>query len=313
MFQKIKWSLAFCLLLSRAALIGQDIENSLLWSIHPSLSDQPDSIVAPSYLFGTIHMIDRDLFFIPDTLNSILQEVDEIYFEIDTDNLDASILELFFSMQDKIFFPEGQSIDDYLAPEDGILLDSVLSEQNFPSQMIKSIKPMFLSIIISQSTSSLSAHSYKSYEMVLHELAKAQNLSIKGLESIAEQLSIFDKNPIEQQVEELLTLLKSPSDLGESDLDSLNYYYIHQNLNALDKLISKNFVNSSNMEDQLLKNRNEKWIKKIEEELKMSNQVLYAVGAGHLGGDHGVIALLRNAGYIVEPIIFEWKKDLSRP
>jgi uncharacterized protein YbaP (TraB family) len=54
-------------------------------------------------------------------------------------------------------------------------------------------------------------------------------------------------------------------------------------------------------EDLLLINRNKNWIPVMEK--AMSTQAtFFAVGAGHLPGKDGIISLLRNAGYTVNPV-----------
>ena len=53
--------------------------------------------------------------------------------------------------------------------------------------------------------------------------------------------------------------------------------------------------------EKMLDNRNLNWIPKLED--WMSKKSLFvAVGAGHLAGENGVIHLLRNKGYKVEPV-----------
>jgi uncharacterized protein len=51
----------------------------------------------------------------------------------------------------------------------------------------------------------------------------------------------------------------------------------------------------------LLEERNKNWVPQMEEAMK-AKSIFMGVGAGHLGGDYGVISLLRKAGYSVEPI-----------
>ena len=54
-------------------------------------------------------------------------------------------------------------------------------------------------------------------------------------------------------------------------------------------------------EDLLLVRRNRNWIP-VMGEMMMAKPTFFAVGAGHLGGDEGVVALLREAGYTVKPL-----------
>jgi uncharacterized protein len=54
-------------------------------------------------------------------------------------------------------------------------------------------------------------------------------------------------------------------------------------------------------EDVLLINRNKNWIPVMEKNMLQSG-TFFAVGAGHLPGDDGVISLLRKSGYKVVPV-----------
>jgi uncharacterized protein YbaP (TraB family) len=53
--------------------------------------------------------------------------------------------------------------------------------------------------------------------------------------------------------------------------------------------------------DLLLYDRNKRWAEQIPQ-LAKDNPTLFAVGAGHLGGEKGVISLLRKKGYVVKPL-----------
>ncbi len=71
----------------------------------------------------------------------------------------------------------------------------------------------------------------------------------------------------------------------------------------LPKLYSQ-IATSKDMADEMgpfLSDRNKKWVSRIEDKMSKST-VFFAVGAGHLWGDAGVIALLRKEGYTVEPV-----------
>ena len=54
-------------------------------------------------------------------------------------------------------------------------------------------------------------------------------------------------------------------------------------------------------EAAILSNRNANWLTKMPD-IMAQKPTLFAVGAGHLPGDKGVLNLLRQAGYKVEPV-----------
>ena len=60
-------------------------------------------------------------------------------------------------------------------------------------------------------------------------------------------------------------------------------------------------MSDSQFEKDLLETRNSSWIPKISK-IVAEKPTFFAVGAGHLGGEKGVIALLRKQGFTVKAI-----------
>ncbi len=95
-------------------------------------------------------------------------------------------------------------------------------------------------------------------------------------------------------------------DLKDSGSDILEEYntlltaYLDQNLKELEMLVEKE-EGFDKMEAKLLTDRNDRWIKKMEEQLT-KNATFFAVGAMHLVGEKGLIEQLQAAGYSVEAV-----------
>jgi len=77
--------------------------------------------------------------------------------------------------------------------------------------------------------------------------------------------------------------------------------YKNENIEGLYESVNESLKEDPEFKKAILDNRNNNWISKIGE-LSKDQKVFYGVGAGHLGGDQGVISLLRIAGYTVTPI-----------
>jgi len=73
-----------------------------------------------------------------------------------------------------------------------------------------------------------------------------------------------------------------------------------KDMEGLAKLITEAPDMGGNAEVMIYR-RNRNWIPVMSNYMKTSS-CFFAVGAGHLGGEQGVIQLLRNAGYTVTPI-----------
>jgi hypothetical protein len=133
------------------------------------------------------------------------------------------------------------------------------------------------------------------------KLAKEQKKEVNGFETGQYQASLFDSIPYEEQATGLLQTIDSFTQYRQS-FDSLNLAYKNQDLQAMETLFGKEDKGLDSHMDLLLYNRNRNWVEKLKKILPEKN-IFIAVGAGHLVGEKGVLALLKKAGYAVRPIL----------
>ena len=112
-------------------------------------------------------------------------------------------------------------------------------------------------------------------------------------------MCIFDQIPLEIQLNELRKLVTEES--SQTELEKLIAVYKTEDIDGLYDLINTSPM-MNDYREIMLDNRNKVWIPKIVDAMK-TKSVFVAVGAGHLGGESGVISLLKEAGYRVEPVI----------
>ncbi|MBS1566154.1 MAG: TraB/GumN family protein, partial [Bacteroidetes bacterium] len=137
-------------------------------------------------------------------------------------------------------------------------------------------------------------------EQVIMKEAKKDNKPIFGLETVKFQASVFDSIPYQRQAKDLLKMVDSSANGTDSSDMQLLDVYRKQDLNKMQKM-TEDEEGMSDYIDLLLYNRNADWVRKMPAIMK-DKATLFAVGAGHLGGDKGVISLLRKAGYMVRPV-----------
>ena len=273
-------------------------DKSLLWRISGNgLKDN-------SYLFGTIHLIAKDdLHFSEATIKS-LERCKKIAFEIDMKEMTS--LRTQFSLLTKAFMKDGKTLKDLLSAEDYQLVRQKMDEKGFPAGMFERIKPMFLSMMLSndEAGGGMGGKDSKmtAVEMELWKVAKKQKIKSAGLETAEYQMSVFDKIPYEDQAKMLVESLRSttPAD-GEGELEKMTKLYIDQDIQAMQQMIGSDSSGMAGYEDVLLGQRNRNWIP-VMGKMMLEQPTFFAVGAGHLGGPGGVVALLRAAGYRVEAL-----------
>jgi len=269
-------------------------EKSLLWKISGK------DLSTPSYLYGTIHMINKDDFFLTSPTKSTFKEVNRVAFEINMEDL--SDMSVIFSMMGKIMMAEGTTLKDLLSEEEYDFVDEKFTAMGLPLSLLGRMKPMFLSTFAAggEGGGDMMNGSMVSYEMEFMNMAKEQGKEMAGLETIEFQLSMFDSIPYKDQAEMLVESLKS-TDSGSDQLEQMINLYKSQDIQGMQSMFEEEGGGLEGYEDILLEGRNRNWIPIIE---KMMDEkpTFFAVGAGHLGGETGVIALLRKEGYAVEAI-----------
>ncbi|MCB0669544.1 MAG: TraB/GumN family protein [Saprospiraceae bacterium] len=268
-------------------------ESALLWKIEAGE-------MAPSYIFGTIHMIEKDEYFFTEEIEVALESTRELVLEIDLE--EAMDLGSQIALLQKAIMRGDTTLKDLLSEEDYNSVRDHFEEMGIPFFLFEKVKPMFLTIFASEdmfSGGGLNMDEVKSYELELIEKAKKQSKPVDGLETVDYQMSIFDSIPYRAQAEMLVNSLSEDAEEANV-MDTLVYYYKKQDIVMLDQLLNSD-PTTNKYRTVLLDNRNANWIPIIIEKVK-SQPTFFAVGAGHLAGDYGVLNLLKKEGLKLTPI-----------
>jgi uncharacterized protein len=292
----ISFQLVSCKTSNKASNTNADLEKSLLWKV------TGPGLTKPSYVFGTIHLIDSKDYFLPKGTMSALDDVSNVVFELDMKEM--SDMSKIMSMMNKLYMKDDKTLKDLLSDAEYKAVGDFFQSKGLPLFMFERMKPMFLSIFASgdMSPGDLQSGKMKSYEMELLEMAENAGKSTGGLETVEFQISLFDAIPYEAQAKMLVDAIQKGSNSeGDDEFKKMTDMYKSQDINAMVKMISEEGSDVSGFEDKLLSERNKNWIPLMIEMAK-KQPTLFAVGAGHLGGDTGVIKLLKKTGMKVEPI-----------
>ncbi len=274
--------------------ISEKLENSLLWEI------TGNDLASPSYLYGTIHMIGKDDFFLNEPTKSAFKDSERVTFEINMEEMnDMSIL---FSLISKVMMEDGKRLKDLMNETDYALVKKHFEEAGLPLFLLERVKPMFLSTFASgdMEANPMGSGDVVSYEMEFMTMAQEEEMEMAGLETIEFQMTMFDSIPYEVQADMLVESLKTDSTGGDQFADMVELYKA-QDLAGMQAMFDTDEGGLGDYDELLLINRNKNWIP-IMEKMMTEKKTFFAVGAGHLGGDLGVISLLRRAGYTMKPL-----------
>ena len=255
-------------------------------------------------------MINKDDFFLTDETKAAFKASKKVTFEINMEEMNN--FSMLFSLMTKVIMDNGTTLKDLLSDEDYTLVNTHFKDLGLPMFMLEKVKPMFLSIMASGDMGGgLQTGEIKSYEMEFMNMAKSSGKEMDGLETVEFQMSVFDSIPYKDQANMLVDAIKSGEDGGEDDFAKMIEMYKAQDILAMQTMFEEDTEGVGKFEDIFLKDRNTNWIP-IMEKMAKAQPTFFAVGAGHLGGVNGVVALMRKAGYEMTPI-FPKSKNTDRP
>lgn len=306
------------------------LPKSLLWEI------SGNGLKRPSYLYGTIHLIPRDSFFITDATRERMGEADELVLEVPI--ADMGLGEM-LGMMKYMNMPAGKSLKSVLSENDYAYLDSfintlpsggLLSQMNMstinrmqPSMSMQQISSAYCAtqaeepeddVVLEEarpdndpeenfggnSLMGMSMGDNVVYELYFTEQFDESDRPVSGLETAKDQMEVLTSVPVEEQAAALMEAVRNPSSLC-GEMDDLVSIYRQQDIQQMIDMSAEDKSMGDHL-DAFLDQRNKNWIPQIEAKVQAGNCLFIAVGAAHLAGPNGVVHLLRKAGYTMKPL-----------
>lgn len=259
-------------------------EKALLWKVSGK------DLAKPSYIYGTIHMICKDDFFLSENLKNALKNTEQLVIEADIAAPDM-MERMGKAMAIKTPLSQQFSAADYHS------VDSIL-QANFkiPLKAFDNIQPVVLLSLAAQK--SFNCEAPASYETSLITMANEQHKKIDFLEGLEEQMEYLVKSYNNDQIIEQLKSIDEDKDMTARMVSR----YKQQDINALYNEMVKTGRMDTNAIHWMLEVRNGNWANKMPGMMKNKSS-LFAVGTAHLAGELGIIYQLRKKGYTVTPVL----------
>ncbi|MDR1897563.1 MAG: TraB/GumN family protein [Prevotellaceae bacterium] len=275
---------------------------SLLWEI------TGNDLQNPSYLYGTIHIYDTNIFKLPKEIYEAIDRCDNFSLEIDMNNIDQSML-----MQRVFIGNPDSTLDKLLEPEIYAEIRTIPIIKMMGEQ-VKMFKPFFLQTYLLIDN----PMTVQSVDLQLNEYAKTNKKNIFGIETMEEQLEMIDKIPLSEQAKSITEIY------GYCKKENLGFHaagkkifgkvlnaYREQNIETIALLEKELGMISSSpgaSDSVMIAERNVNMANRISDFIKQNKTLFAAVGALHLAdykNMNGVVSLLKEKGYKLRPILIK--------
>lgn len=292
------------LLLLMAAVTMQA---QLLWKI------SGNGLQKPSYIIGTYHLAPVSFTDSIKGLKAALNASEQVYGEIVMADLTSP--ENQQKAQAAMMLPDGQTLDKLFTADEmtriNALVKSVLGvDMTNPmvAQQLGKLTPYALQVqlgVLIYLKKHPGFNPNEGFDSYFQKEAAAKGKGVGGLETFDFQINTLYKSATMERQKQLLLCMADNLEFTEEQTENVVKAFFTQDLDGIEKAMDAKLNNTCDgtpeEKETLIYSRNDNWMKQMPEIMKQKG-TFFAVGAGHLPGERGLLAQLKKAGYTVEGI-----------
>ncbi len=252
------------------------------------------------YLMGSIHVMSESFYPLDPALEAAFKDSDLLVEEVDLAEMMDPTAQL--AILSRGMLPSSQSLDKILSPATMALVRKATGDMGGAGGPLMQFKPWMLAIAL-QGMELMKAGFDPALGLDQHfyDAAKAGGRAVQGLETVEFQISRFDGMTMEQQDRMLAETLKELATQTAS-VNKLGDAWKAGDVATVERIALADLKSDPLMYQRLLVERNKNWLPKIEALFARKGRALVVVGAAHLIGPDGLIAMLKAKGYTVEQL-----------
>jgi uncharacterized protein YbaP (TraB family) len=252
------------------------------------------------YFAGSVHALPKEHAHFPEQLERAYGAAQVVVLEVDLDDMDPLEAVQFITANGTL--PPDKSLKDVVGDQDYARVSNLAATLGIPEMAITKLEPWAAALVLTQfALNKTGFDANLGIDMQITERAKKDGKPIEGLETVIDQLGVFDGRSFTEQTRFLLDSTDDAEHLGE-DLQKLVDAWRNGDLGALEKEFAEERAKSPALYDALLVTRNHQWMPKIEALLHGGQDYLVVVGTLHYVGKDGLLELLKKRGFKAVPM-----------
>lgn len=252
------------------------------------------------YLIGSVHLLTKDFYPLNPALEKAYTDSDLLVEEVDIAEMSGAGSQL--SMLTRGMQPSSKPLDTVLTASTMALLSKKAQDVGLPMEALKQFKPWMIALTIEVMEWQKAGFDQElGLDRHFYNKAQTDGKAVQALETIDYQISRFDEMPMELQDHLLAETLKS-IDTEQASRTRLLEAWRTGNSAAVEGIVLKDLQKEPDLYQRLLVERNRNWLPKLEALFGRKGRAMVVVGAAHLVGPDGVLAMLKAKGYKIEQL-----------
>jgi hypothetical protein len=265
---------------------------SPVWAIHGAHNTV--------YLAGSVHLLKAQDAQLPPGFERAYTRSKGLVMELDMDNLNP--MEAASWMLANGAIPEGVTLRQKVGEARYQRVATEAKRLGLPTELLDQFQPWVVGLqLLEMQYAQLGFQADEGVEQQLDHRAQADGKSVKGLETLAEQLGLLGSMSDDDQARFLDMVVEEMQDVG-SDTQTVISAWREGNAPRLAALLSDEYKSFPRLYRMLVADRNQRWLPQIEQLLRQDQDYFVVVGALHLVGDGGLLDLVQRDGYKLEQL-----------
>ena len=265
---------------------------SPVWAIHGAHNTV--------YLAGSVHLLKAQDAQLPPGFERAYTRSKGLVMELDMDNLNP--MEAASWMLANGAMPEGVTLRQKVGEARYQRVAAEAKRLGLPTELLDQFQPWVVGMqLLEMQYAQLGFQADEGVEQQLDHRAQADGKSVKGLETLAEQLGLLGGMSDEDQARFLDMVVEEMQDVG-SDTQTVISAWREGNAPRLASLLSDEYKSFPRLYRMLVADRNQRWLPQIEQLLRQDQDYFVVVGALHLVGEGGLLDLVQRDGYKLEQL-----------
>jgi uncharacterized protein YbaP (TraB family) len=252
------------------------------------------------YLAGSVHLLNKDYYPLSPALDAAFKECDLLVEEVDLAEMLA--VESQLQILTRGLLPGGQSLDQVITPATYAMVTQRVANLGLPIEPLKRFKPWALALtLLGLEWQSAGFDAELGLDKHFYDRARAEGKQVQGLETVDFQISRFDGMSMDEQ-DRLLHSTLNGLDTEKASVTALADAWKAGDAPGVERIVLRDLRQEPRMYDRLLVERNRAWLPKIDALFARPGRAFVVVGAAHLVGPDGLLAMLKAKGYMVEQL-----------
>jgi len=272
--------------LSLATAVRADGALHSLWELHGKHNTV--------YILGSIHVLRPGDYPLAPAVLDAYSSAKSLLMEVNLEEIDSQAIQS--ELLASALLPAGQSLPAILGKQRYDHAGALAREVGVELAAFDQFAPWFAAEAISQlQLMQLGFQPQSGVEMYFLERARSDGKSVAGLETMHDQIALFDAMSMDAQAEYLVSSLEQARDLPK-EVDAMVHAWRQGDTLWFANQLKAELGRDPQLYQSVLVARNRKWVPKIEALLNDDKNYLVIVGTGHLVGQGSVIELLKKDG-----------------